>query len=118
MKKLIVSLFTVAGLMLSYSTFAADEAKTEAKAGKEVTLKGEAKCAKCALHESDKCQNVLEVTGKNGKKTTYTLTGDASKAFHETVCKAPKEVTVTGVKGKKGENGKMDFAVTKIEEAK
>ena len=39
-----------------------------ADTGKEVTIKGEGKCAKCALHETEKCQNVIEAKDKSGKK--------------------------------------------------
>ena len=39
---------------------------------KEITITGDAKCGKCALKETDKCQNVIEVE-KDGKKTTYYL---------------------------------------------
>jgi Family of unknown function (DUF6370) len=80
---------------------------------KAVTLSGEGKCAKCALHKADKCQNVVEV--KNGDKTTiYYLTGDVSKAFHGgNLCSGAKQVTVTGVPSEK--DGKMELAVTKIE---
>lgn len=90
--------------------FSATALRAEDKA---VTLSGEGKCAKCALHKADKCQNVIEV--KKGDKTTiYYLTGDVSKAFHhENLCSGTKEVTVTGVPSEK--DGKMELAVTKIE---
>ena len=106
---------TLAGLMYFTSgTFAADEAA----ASKEKTLTGEMKCAKCALSETKECQNALVVENKNGKKTTYYLDqNDVSKKFHDTVCKGPKKVTVTGTT-KKGENGKRELVASKIEEAK
>ena len=34
---------------------------------KEITITGEAKCGKCALKETEKCQNVIQVE-KDGKK--------------------------------------------------
>jgi hypothetical protein len=37
---------------------------------KEITVTGEGKCGKCAMHECDKCQNVLTVT-----KTVKTVDG-------------------------------------------
>src|SRR5215471_2941660 len=72
---------------------------------KEVTISGEAKCAKCALKESDKCQSVIQVK-EGGMTVNYYLTpNDLSKGFHEKVCKESKQVTATGtvkeVKGKK-----------------
>jgi hypothetical protein len=81
--------------------------------GKEVTITGEAKCAKCTLHTADKCQTVIETEGKKGKVVTYYLTDtDSAKAFHEKVCKGPKKVTATGVVKKV--DGKREFAVTEI----
>jgi hypothetical protein len=73
--------------------------------GKEVTLKGEAKCAKCSLHESDKCQTVIQ-TKEDGKTVTYWVTqNDLAKGFHKEVCQDSKKVKATGkvevVDGKK-----------------
>jgi hypothetical protein len=84
-----------------------------AKEGKEVTITGEAKCAKCVLHEGDKCQTVIQTEGKNGKKVTYYLTDtDAAKGFHESVCHEAKKVTATGVAKKV--DGKHELAATEI----
>ena len=81
--------------------------------GKEVTITGEAKCAKCALHKSDKCQTVVQTEGKNGKLVTYYLTdNDTAKAFHEKICQEPKKVTVTGVAKKV--DGKRELAASDI----
>jgi hypothetical protein len=72
-------------------------AKSDKKAGAEVTLAGELVCAKCALHESNKCQNVLKVTDA-GKETKYYLAqNDVAKSNHEHVCSAPEKATVKGV---------------------
>ena len=73
--------------------------------GKEVTLQGEAKCAKCSLHETDKCQTVIQ-TKEDGKTVTYYVTqNDVAKAFHKEVCQDSKKVKATGkveeVDGKK-----------------
>jgi hypothetical protein len=73
--------------------------------GKEVTIKGEAKCAKCSLHEADKCQTVIQAK-EHGKLVTYWVTeNDVAKDFHKDVCKEPKKVKATGkveeVDGKK-----------------
>ena len=95
----------IAALALTASSLRADS-------GKEVTIKGEGKCLKCALHKSDKCQNVVEVK-KGDKVTTYFLVGDVSDAFHKkNLCGSPADVTVTGVCEKKGD--KLEVTVAKI----
>jgi hypothetical protein len=105
MKK-ISSLIALAAL-LAIPAFAAD---------KEITVTGEGTCAKCALHETDKCQTVIQ-TQEHGKKVTYYLAQNPmSKDFHENVCKKPEKVTATGVVTE--ENGKKILTVSKIEEAK
>ena len=89
---------------------------TFAEEGKSETIKGEGKCGKCALKETEKCQNVIQVE-KDGKKTTYYLVdkGDAkvSKDFHSNLCKDSKKVTATGTV--KEEAGKKVLTVSKIE---
>ncbi len=105
----------IAGLvLLAYSTpsFAADSGKR-----KEQTITGEAKCAKCALHEGDKCQTVIQAENKKGKTVTYYLVdNDVSKGFHDNVCKGTKKVTATGTVKKV--DGKNEFTVSKIDLAK
>jgi hypothetical protein len=61
------------------------------------TLKGEMLCAKCALHESDKCQGVLRVK-EEGKETRYYLADNkVAKEHHKPVCSGDiKKATVTG----------------------
>ncbi len=87
----------------------------QAAGGKETTVTGEGKCAKCALKKSDTCQNVVEV--KNGNKSEiYYLTGDASKAYHKNLCSGSANVTVTGVCTEK--DGKKSIEVSKIVAAK
>jgi len=95
-------------------------AKKEGKPGKEQTVTGEAKCAKCALKESDTCQTVVVIESKKGKsQTVYLDQNDVAKNFHETICKEPKKVTLTGTL-KRGEDkkAKATFAATKIEVTK
>ena len=83
---------------------------------KEITITGEAKCGKCALKETEKCQNEIQVE-KDGKKTTYYLVqNDVSKKFHENVCQAAKKTTATGTSKKV--DGKLQFTATKIDLAK
>lgn len=109
MKKTIVLLTAIAGLLFiasTVSTQAADEG------GKKVTITGTGKCAKCALHETDKCQNVIQ-TEENGKTVTYYLAkNDLSKEFHDNLCKEPKKVKATGTV--KEVDGKKELTVTKI----
>lgn len=96
-------------------------AKTEESAdkGRKVSIEGEAKCAKCALKESDKCQTVIEVENKKGKKMTYALADNkVAKDFHATVCKENKKVTATGTAKKADGKGKFELTADKIEVAK
>ncbi len=101
MKKILVTAVAALALCaLAIPSYAAEKSK-----GKEVTIKGEAKCAMCSLKESDKCQTVIQTEGKNGKMVTYYLAdNDVAKGFHENVCKDAKKVVATGtvkkVKGK------------------
>lgn len=111
MKKLSLSLIALTGLFvmaLATPTLAAGKDK--------ITLTGEGKCAKCALHETDKCQNVIQV--KEGDKTTtyYLAQNKVSKDFHENLCKHPEKISVTGTVKEK--NGKKVLTASKIELAK
>jgi hypothetical protein len=82
---------------------AAKPATAEKKAaGKEVTLSGDMMCAKCVLHESKKCQNVLKVT-EGVTETKYYLADNAmAKDHHEEVCGKTAKATVTGKVSDKG----------------
>jgi len=64
----------------------------------EVTLKGQLTCAKCGLHESSVCQNVLRVPDAGGKTETkyYLAKNDVAQAHHEEVCGSQISATVTG----------------------
>jgi uncharacterized protein YggE len=111
MKKLSLSLIALTGLFI----FALAIPALAAEKGK-VTITGEGKCAKCALHETDKCQNAVQV--KEGDKTvTYYLAANkVSKDFHENLCKESQKVTVTGTVKEK--DGKKILTASKIELAK
>ena len=99
-------------LALAVPSFAAEQGK-----GKERTITGEAKCAKCMLKETDKCQTVIQTENKNGKVVTYYLAdNEVAKTFHENVCKEAKKVTATGTVKKV--DGKQEFTATKIALAK
>lgn len=108
MRKSIIAL--MAGLALvsvSSRAFAGD---------KETTITGTACCAKCALHQADKCQTVVKAT-VDGKEVSYYLTGEAAKPFHKKICSGSSEkVTVTGTVKEK--DGKQMLAATKVEEVK
>ncbi len=109
-------LFTaIAGLVLLAlvtPSFAADSGKE-----RERTIKGEAKCAKCALKESDKCQTVIETKSRSGEAVKYyVVNNDVAKKFHDTICEEPKKVTAKGTV--KTVDGKRELTLTKIEVAK
>ena len=81
-----------------------------------ITVTGEGKCAKCALKETDKCQNVIEVE-EGGKKVNYYLAPNkVAKAYHKTVCTTTVKTTATGEVTE--EKGKKTLTATKVEEAK
>jgi hypothetical protein len=80
---------------------------------KEVTVKGEMTCAKCGLHESAKCQNVLRVKEAGGKETKYYLAKNpVSDEHHQKVCSGSAPATVTG-KGS-DEKGKKIIAASAV----
>jgi hypothetical protein len=80
-------------------------------------IKGEASCAKCALHLTDSCQDAITVTGADGKKEVILCEKNAvAKDFHPTICHGPANVTAEGVITEK--DGQKTIALTKIDEAK
>lgn len=90
-----------------------------ADSGEKVTIKGNAMCAKCALKEQSKCQNVVIET-KDGKETKYYLErNDKSNKAHQGlgICTASKDdpvkVKVTGTCEKKDD--KLVVTVETIE---
>lgn len=96
-------------LALAIPAFAEDK-------DKEITITGDAKCGKCALKETDKCQNVIQVE-KDGKKSTYYFVkNDVSDKFHKNVCSETKKARATGTCKKV--DGKLQFTAAKIELAK
>jgi hypothetical protein len=84
---------------------------------KEVTITGSMVCAKCVLHETKSCQNVVQVT-QDGKTVNYYLKENKiSKDAHEAICGGtPEKVTVTGTVKEK--DGKEMMTATKIEPVK
>ena len=82
-------------------------------ADKEVTITGDGKCAKCALKETDSCQNVIQAK-EDGKTVNYYLAkNDVAKDFHSNICKETKKVKATGTV--KEVDGKKEFTASKIE---
>jgi hypothetical protein len=107
MKRTSLSLIALAGLLVALTApaFAGDS--------KEVTITGEGKCAKCAMHEGDKCQSVIQAE-ENGKTVTYYLAQNkVSMDFHENVCKETQKVTATGTVKEK--DGKKVLTASKVE---
>lgn len=105
MKKL--ALLSTVLALLSLSLYADDSTK----------IKGEASCAKCALHLTDSCQAAITVTGADGKKEVILCDKNAvAKDFHGTICKSTANVNAEGKITEK--DGKKTIALTKIDEAK
>ena len=112
MKKIVSTL--AAGLLLAGLTarvYADDSAK------KEITVTGMMVCAKCTLHETKECQNVVQVTQGTNTVNYYLKNNSVSKAAHDPICGGSSEkVTVTGTVKEKG--GKEMMTPTKIEAVK
>lgn len=105
------SILTIAALLGLVTLPAFAESK-----GKEITVKGEAQCAKCNLKTATECQTVI-VTEKEGRKTTYWLAKNAvSDKFHEEVCKGAKPASVTATCKKEGD--KLVLTASKAEVTK
>jgi len=83
---------------------------------KEVTIKGEAKCAMCMLHEGDACKTVIQTEHHGKSQTYYLVDNDVSKAFTEDVCHGAKKVVAKGTVAEV--DGKQKLTLTKIELAK
>ena len=109
MKKLKLTLALLAGLAAATAT--------TALAADEVTITGTMVCGKCSLHETDSCQNVVQVT-ENGKTVNYYLKQNkVSKDAHDPICQGGSEkVTVTGTVKEK--DGKKTLTPTKIDVVK
>lgn len=91
---------------------AAAEKPAKGTIGKAVTLKGTMTCGKCALAETEKCQNVLKV-GKAGQEVKYYLAAnDLAEKNHEQVCGGEAKATVKGTVAE--EAGKKVLTATSI----
>lgn len=111
MKKALLLCTGIAGL--AWLAMATPSFAAEPGAAQEKTITGEGKCGKCALKETEKCQNVIQVSEGSKKTTYYLVQNDISKEFHENLCKAAKKVKATGTV--KEVDGKNEFTATKIE---
>ena len=117
-KLILTSVAALVVLSLATPSFGAEPEKKEGKEARERTITGEAKCAKCSLKETDKCQTVIETEGKNGKKgrKIYVADNEVAKDFHSNVCKETKKVKATGTV--KNVDGKSEITLTKIDVVK
>ena len=87
-------------------------ASLRAVAEESVTLNGVGLCAKCALGQTDSCQNAIKVSAE-GKEVIYLLTAnDVSKAFHKNICSGSADISAVGVFKEVG--GKKVFAANKL----
>ena len=112
MKKLKFTLALLAGLAFAGATLTAPAADS-----KETTITGNMVCGKCTLHETEKCQNVVQVTENGATVNYYLKQNEVSKAQHEAICHGDTEkVTVTGTVKEK--EGKKTLTPTKIEVVK
>ena len=108
MKKMLVLALALAGLLVSASsTLAAD---------KEVTIKGEAQCAKCSLKVAGlkECAGVI-VAKEGGKDVTYYLVKNEARDKdlpHKQICTTTKKVEAKGTV--KEVDGKKELTVSSI----
>lgn len=110
MKNTKLAITLLAALAITGLTAQAEDAKT-------TTVTGNMVCAKCKLHETSSCQNVIQVE-KDGKTVNYYLVqNDVSTGKHEDVCMNDgKKMTATGTVEEK--DGKKTLTATKLEAAK
>jgi hypothetical protein len=110
MKKLKLTIALLSGLAFVGATMTA---LADDGAAKTTTITGNMVCGKCTLHETKKCQNVVQVM-QDGKTVDYYLKMNAvSKDAHGPICQGGSEkVTVTG--SVKEKDGKEMMTPTKI----
>jgi Family of unknown function (DUF6370) len=109
MKQFKLTLALLAGIAFASATMTAlaDDAK-------ETTITGNMVCGKCTLHETEKCQNVVQVTENGATVNYYLKQNEVSKKEHSAVCHGDTEkVTVTGTVEEK--DGKKIMKATKID---
>lgn len=79
---------------------------------KQVTLFGKAMCAKCVLHQGEKCQTVLQIHVGKKTRTYYLAPNKVSRDFHTNVCQEARKVMATG--RVTNEHGKLILVASKI----
>jgi len=78
----------------------------------EQTIKGEAVCTKCELHETDKCATAIR-TKVDGKDVIYyAVDNDVAKKFHKSICQGRPRLLRRTVKEK---DGKKMIKLSKID---
>lgn len=85
---------------------------------KEVTIKGEAQCAKCSLHQTKECANAI-VAKEDGKDVTYYIkdTDKGKKLLaHKEICQDKKNVVAKGTVQEV--DGKKELTLTSLTEEK
>jgi len=94
----------IASLALAFSmVLNAGAQEKKPGAAKPTTLKGEIGCLKCGFSVADKCSNGINVK-EDGKDVIYAFDDAGAKApYHQEICTASKNGSVTGVVAKKGD---------------
>jgi hypothetical protein len=105
MKKTLALGLSLAGMLLFAGNSFAEEKVTK--------ITGDGKCAKCAMKETDACQNAIQVEEKGKKVTYYLEQNKVSKDFHSHLCGKTQKVTAKGTV--KEVDGKKQFTATEIE---
>ncbi len=85
---------------------------------KTVTLEGMVMCATCTLHSEgqDECQNILVVERKGKEKVFYLVKNDVYAEFGD-VCRATKQIRVTGQVKKEGDRRLLEpTEITELED--
>ncbi len=103
MKKLLAAIIAIAFLVSFVTTVRAEEQ----------TIKGEALCTKCELHETDKCSTAIRVKEDGKDVIYYCVNNDVAKAFHKNICQATAKVTAVGTVKEK--DGKKYIKLSKID---
>jgi hypothetical protein len=78
----------------------------------EQTIKGDAICTKCDLHQTAQCGTAIRTTEG---KVYYAADNDVAKAFHKNICQTSAKVVATGTVTEK--DGKKTITLSKIEVA-
>jgi hypothetical protein len=99
------TMLSIAGL-LAFAVMA-----IAAEVAKEVTLKGEIGCAKCAFSTTKECATAIRVTAGE-KKAIYLFDEASHKEHHEEVCQDVKPGSVTGEVSE--HDGKQYIKVSKL----